>query len=203
MREPENIRQLIRYTPDYIGFIFYPGSPRYAGDHIPEIHNLSIPEGIQKVGVFVNEDIDTVFKIHSQLSLDVIQLHGKESVKDCIEIRKAGLKVAKVFSVGADFDFKIMKPYADHVDFFLFDTKGKYYGGNSLPFDWQVLEDYPYERPFILGGGIGIDNVAMVSQISSSYLYGLDANSQLEQAPGLKDMDKIKTFKEQFDKIQI
>ncbi len=203
MKEPDNIRQVIKYNPDYLGFIFYPGSPRYAGGDIEELSVLNISSSIQKVGVFVNEDPEVVRQIASKMSLDMVQLHGNETVTDCIEFRRSGLKVIKVFSVGEHFEFKIMEPYVEHVDYFLFDTKGKYYGGNSIPFDWEIIEKYPFRIPFFLGGGIGIENIDLIPQIKNSSLFALDANSMLEVSPGMKDPGKVKTFREKFDSINI
>ncbi len=203
MKFPDNIREVIKYRPDYLGFIFYPGSPRYAGENLDELSKLNIPSSILKTGVFVNESIDKIKQITSSISLDMVQLHGKEPVTDCIELKRSGLKITKVFSVGEDFDFNLMEPYVGNVDYFLFDTKGKYHGGNSIPFDWQIIEKYPFSIPFFLGGGIGLENIDLVKQIKNSYLYALDANSRLEISPGLKDPEKIKLFRRKFDKLYI
>ena len=201
MKYLDNIREVIKYRPDYLGFIFYRGSPRYAGDNMEELSKMNIPPAIKKTGVFVNESTKRIKQIASSVSLDMIQLHGKEPVTDCIELKKSGLKITKVFSVGEDFDFSLMEPYAGHVDYFLFDTKGKYHGGNSIPFDWEIIEKYPYNIPFFLGGGIGLENIDLVKQIKNPYLYALDANSRLETSPGLKDPEKMKLFRKKFDRL--
>lgn len=201
MKYPDNIREVIKYQPDYLGFIFYPGSPRYAGENMGELSTLDIPYSIKKTGVFVNESTYKIKQIAKSISLDMVQLHGKEPVADCIELRKSGIKIIKVFSVGEDFEFSQMQPYADHVDYFLFDTKGKYHGGNSIPFDWEIIEKYPFKIPFFLGGGMGIENIDLVKQIKNSYLYALDANSRLETSPGLKDPEKVKLFRKKFERL--
>jgi phosphoribosylanthranilate isomerase len=201
MKFPDNIREVIQYQPDYLGFIFYPGSPRYAGDSMEELSTLDIPPSIKKTGVFVNESTDKIKQVALSISLDMVQLHGQEPVADCIELKKSGLKVIKVFSVGQDFDFGLMEPYVNDVDYFLFDTKGKYHGGNSIPFDWEIIEKYPFRIPFFLGGGIGLENIDLVKQIKNPYLYALDANSRLEISPGLKDPEKVKLFRRKFDKL--
>lgn len=201
MKYPDNIREVIKYQPDYLGFIFYPGSPRYAGENMGELSTLDIPYSIKKTGVFVNESTYKIKQIAKSISLDMVQLHGKEPVADCIELRKSGIKIIKVFSVGEDFEFSQMQPYADHVDYFLFDTKGKYHGGNSIPFDWEIIEKYPFNIPFFLGGGMGIENIDLVKQIKNPYLYALDANSRLETSPGLKDPEKVKLFRKKFERL--
>ena len=203
MREPENIRQLIQIHPDYIGFIFYEKSPRYAGNHIDIIKEVEIPTTIKKVGVFVNEDLDEILQLRTNLPFNVVQLHGSEPVSLCDELRKEGLEVIKVFSIGEEFDFEQMRPYIDFVDYFLFDAKGKYYGGNSLAFDWTKIDKYPFQKPFFLGGGIGNDNITEVHNIRNPYLYGVDANSKLEISPGKKDMEQVKIFSKQLEKIDL
>ena len=201
MKEPDNIRQVIQYKPDYLGFIFYTGSPRFAGNDIERLLTVDIPPSIQKVGVFVDEKPDIVKHISSKMSLDLVQLHGHEPVSECKEFKVSGLKIVKVFPVGADFDFNFMEPYIGHVDYFLFDTRGKYHGGNSIPFDWKIIENYPFNIPFFLGGGIGIENIDLIPQIENPFLFALDANSRLETSPGIKDLKKVKLFKEKFDRI--
>jgi len=203
MRDPDNIREVIRYAPDYLGFIFYKGSPRYVGDHLEQIRKVSIPESVIKVGVFVNENYGEILKMREKLPFDLVQLHGNETYTLCEKLKKKGLEVIKVFSVGNDFDFDHMAPYIDYVDYFLFDTKGKYYGGNSVAFDWNIVEKYPYQIPFFIGGGIGIDNIRDIKVIKNPYIHAVDANSMLETSPALKDIRKVETFRKQFDQINI
>ena len=83
MRQPFNIRELVKLNPDYIGFIFYPKSKRFIGEVIPEeIHSL-IPGSIQKVGVFVNEPFESLVEKWVESKLDIIQLHGGELPDYC------------------------------------------------------------------------------------------------------------------------
>ena len=203
MRDPDNIREVIQLNPDFLGFIFYEPSPRYVGNNLERIREIVIPDRIKKVGVFVNEDLGGILLNREKLSFGVVQLHGNESIALCKELQKEGFEVIKVFSVGKGFDFDQMKNYADSVDYFLFDTKGKYHGGNRTSFDWTLIDGYPFNKPFFLGGGIGIDNLPDISTIENNRLYAVDANSLLESSPGFKDLGKVKLFKEKFDKISI
>lgn len=203
MQDPENILQVITYTPDYLGFIFYKPSPRYAGHKIEEISRLDIPASIEKVGVFVDESAEHILHMHTKIYFDLVQLHGDEPVSLCERLTSHGIRVIKVFPVGSDLDFELMKPYADVVDFFLFDTLGKYYGGNSLAFNWDLLQDYPFGKPFFLGGGVGPDNIQAVERLRNPCFHAVDANSRLESIPGIKDLDKIRLFKEKFNKLKI
>ena len=189
MRDAENILQVAALQPAYMGFIFYPKSPRYVGDDFQIPANF--PSAILKVGVFVNETTDQILKQVTRLGLSYVQLHGDESVDQVRSLYESGVKVIKVFSVDDGFDFTVTKPYREIVDYFLFDTKGKYYGGNAKVFDWTVLKQYDQEVPFFLSGGIGPDNAANIEALSGMNLHALDVNSGVESKPGLKDPGKI------------
>jgi phosphoribosylanthranilate isomerase len=203
MRDPENIREVIRYVPDYLGFIFYIGSPRYVGDHIEQIRKVPIPADIKKVGVFVNEYCSKILQMREKLHFDMVQLHGNEAYTLCEKLKNEDLVVIKVFSVGEEFDFSQMEPYIDYVDYFLFDTKGQYYGGNSMAFNWSLIDQYPFKVPFFLGGGVGPDNIQEIRSIRNPYIHAVDANSKLELSPALKDISKVEIFRNQFDQINI
>lgn len=192
MRDAENIRQVASFQPDYLGFIFYPESPRFVGDDfsLPE----DLPASIQRVGVFVNETTDNILGRAKTVGLDCIQLHGSESVEQCNVLRGAGLTLIKVFSVSYGFDFNVTKPYIPAVDYFLFDTKGKYYGGNANTFDWEILKRYDQEIPFFLSGGLSPENVREVASMEGMNLYALDVNSGVEDTPGMKNIEKIETL---------
>ena len=138
MREPDNINQVAALQPDYMGFIFYSRSPRFVGEEfaVP----LSFPASVRRVGVFVDESNDIITKLVERFKLDYVQLHGNETVSQCEQLNDRGIKIIKVFSVDDDFDFTILKPFKPWVDFFLFDTKGKYHGGNARTFNWELLK---------------------------------------------------------------
>ncbi len=193
MRDRINIREVAALQPDFMGFIFYPKSPRFVGA------DFQLPADfrstIKKVGVFVNASTEEMMLQAKRLKLDYLQLHGDESPQQCEELRKKGIAVIKVFSVDDDFDFSITKPYSQLVDFFLFDTKGKYYGGNARTFDWNVLQKYDQQIPFFLSGGISPYNVSGIKELQGMNLYAIDINSGVEVTPGMKDIEKIKDIK--------
>lgn len=194
MREPGNIREVARLKPDYMGFIFYKKSPRNVKSEIPECDSAA--SSFKRVGVFVNEDADRILDIGKNYKLDIIQLHGEETVTTCEKIKNAGLGVIKVFRIDNEFDFKELKPYVETVDYFLFDTKGKYYGGNSISFDWSILENYDLDTPFFLSGGIDEGDIQAIRKLNHPKLYAVDINSRFEINPGLKNKEKIKRFKQ-------
>ena len=97
------------------------------------------------------------------------------------------------------FDFSVLTPYEDVCDYYLFDTKGKLPGGNGYTFNWEVLKNYPSTKPYFLSGGIGLDEVKTIKDFlqkkESQYCYAIDVNSKFEIEPGLKDVKKLKEFK--------
>ena len=195
MRDTDNISELIKLKPDYIGFIFYGKSKRFV-TNFPEIE---IPSEIKKVGVFVNEAIDTIIEIAEENKLEAIQLHGNESPQYCEELKTLLIKkveIFKAFSVDDDFDFSKTEAYQKVCDYLLFDTKGKNYGGNGVKFNWRVLDSYKGITPFLLSGGISKIDVSEIKKISHEAFVGIDINSGFEIEPALKNIDDIKEFKQ-------
>ena len=200
MKYQENIEVVAALQPDYMGFIFYDKSPRLVDSEIPDVS-----KNIKKMGVFVNETIEGIIDKVEKYSLQAVQLHGNESAEFCGELKsifehceKSFIEIIKVFSVKDDFDFSILEPYEEVCDYYLFDTKGKLPGGNGFTFNWEVLKNYPSNKPYFLSGGIGleeIDNVlSFLRRQESKNCYAIDINSKFELKPGLKDIEKLKTF---------
>lgn len=192
MQDPENIRELVELQPDYIGLIFYENSKRYAGATPAMAIEEIIPESIEPVGVFVNEDISEIEDICADYNINMLQLHGDESPAFCGELKDKGFKVIKAFGVDEQFDFKKLEPYKNKVDFFLFDTKGKERGGNGITFDWSVLKKYDNSVPFFLSGGLSADNISEVLKLEGMNLYAVDVNSKFEIEAGVKDINLLR-----------
>lgn len=195
MKETENITEISTLQPDYLGFIFWEKSKRNMTlDDIPEL-----PETIKKVGVFVDASIQEIAAKINQYQLDVIQLHGNESVTFCRNVKKLGVEVIKVFSMNSNFNFYLVKEYVLAVDYFLFDTKGKLPGGNGITFDWNVLENYHFNVPYFLSGGIGTTEIDGLKEFLKSpaakKCYAIDVNSRFEKKPGIKNKIKLQKFK--------
>jgi len=220
MKYVENIQKVAELQPDYLGFIFYEKSKRNFEGIIPEI-----PKNIKKTGVFVNEIKEIVISLIEEYKLEAIQLHGDESVaylsdlknelaarrtlfieenksikkrKNKLFVSKNPIEIIKVFGIKDQFDFSILEPYLNVVDYFLFDTKGKERGGNGVKFDWSVLENYPFEKPFFLSGGIASDDLEKIQIVRKKKLpiYSLDVNSKFESSPGLKNIEELSKFKD-------
>jgi len=189
LRDPENIEQVAALAPDYLGFIFYNKTPRFAGDLSADAL-AGIPSTINKVGVFVDEEAEAIKQIIGKYDFDFIQLHGNETPEFCNSLRDSAV-VIKAFGIDGDFDFKQLKKYKNKADVFLFDTKTAKHGGSGLTFDWNILDRYELEVPFFLSGGISPENIDEVKSIYHPQFYGIDVNSKFEVAPGLKDIKKL------------
>ncbi|HXC04630.1 MAG TPA: phosphoribosylanthranilate isomerase [Bacteroidia bacterium] len=188
MKYPDNMAQIAAVKPDYMGFIFYAGSPRYVGgDFNPESLNM-LPASIKKTGVFVNQPLKEIQATGKQYHLDLIQLHGSETPEFCKEIRK-DIPVIKAFGLDASFDFNRLQSYVGAVDYFLFDTRTTEHGGSGKKFDWDILKNYTMDIPFFLSGGIAPDDIMTIEKFRSEFplLYGIDLNSRFEISPAVKD----------------
>jgi len=199
MKYPENILEVGALLPDYMGFIFWEKSARYFNGEIPELIAT-----VKKVGVFVNQSQEEILAKVSKYNLQAVQLHGNESVEFLSELKKElpkKVQIIKAFSADNDFDFETIKPFEAVSDFFLFDTKGKLPGGNGTTFDWTILKKYNSKKPFFLSGGIGINELKAIEEISKTNLpiYAIDVNSKFEIEPGLKNKNLFSNFKRKFD----
>jgi phosphoribosylanthranilate isomerase len=207
MKYQDNINQVAKLQPDYLGFIFYEKSPRFFEGDIPQV-----PNTIKKVGVFVNASIEYIIEQIKTHNIQAIQLHGNESPEFCDALRRAELvsashnenlkqtqvDIIKVFSIKEKFNFDVLKPYENACDYYLFDTKGKLPGGNGYTFNWNVLNNYPSTKPYFLSGGIGLDQIENINQFqkskASKYCYAIDVNSKFEIEAGLKDIKRLNRF---------
>jgi phosphoribosylanthranilate isomerase len=191
MKYPDNISALSDIKPDYMGFIFYPSSKRFIGLDFQKSDLNAIDKEIIKTAVFVNAHLHEVVEFGNLYGFKTIQLHGSETPEFCELLKEQGFKIIKAFGVDEDFDFKTIESFVNSVDFFLFDTKTKEYGGSGQVFNWEVLDNYHLEKPFLLSGGLSLDNLASIKKIENPYFYGVDLNSKFEIEPGLKDIEKL------------
>jgi phosphoribosylanthranilate isomerase len=192
MRDAENIRDVESLGIDLMGFIFWPRSSRYVAER-----PAYLPTHCKRVGVFVDETIETVCRLAADYALDYIQLHGHES-PDYIRTLNAQCSVIKAFNIATAADLAQTAPYVGLVDYFLFDTKGPSVGGNGEKFDWSILSAYDGSTPFLLSGGIGPDDAenlsSYLSVLDSRHCIGIDLNSRFERSPGLKDVATLRRF---------
>ena len=193
LRNPENIRHVEMLDVDWLGFIFYPKSPRY----VPE--NSEIAATIRnctkkKVGVFVNEAKEYMLEKGKLYQLNILQLHGNETPEMCNELRQQGYPIIKAFSIASATDFYQTERYHNCCDYFLFDTKYSGFGGSGKRFDWQLLNAYQGDMPFLLSGGLTPDCDVDILGIQHPHFAGIDLNSGFEVYPAMKDLGKLKDF---------
>ena len=206
MRDADNIRDISALGVDMIGLIFYPPSPRYvqqfssgAGiipDYAPDMGKTPL-----RVGVFVDDMPQNIVTRAYNYKLDYIQLHGNEPRETLENLRATidpdinpKIKIIKAISVSSAEDIKKYKEYVGAADLFLFDTKCKTVGGSGEQFDWQVLQAYDGDVPFLLSGGIGPDDAERIKNFHHPKCIGIDLNSKFEIEPALKDVEKLKQF---------
>ncbi len=192
MRGTTNITELIKLQPDFMGFIFHEKSPR----NVTETSNIDFPVTIRKVGVFVNKGESFIRDKVTDYKLDFIQLHGNETPKECQDLKEKGLKIIKAFNISEDFDFDKLKEYETYCYYFLFDAFGKNAGGNGIVFNWDLIQKYKGETPFLLSGGIDETMVDKLKNIEHPMFAGIDINSGFEIKSALKDIKKIEKFKQ-------
>lgn len=214
MRDADNIRAVAALDIDFLGFIFYPKSPRYAQKAVPETElmtntatasrrNDMVMRKPQRVGVFVDETPQAIIAhIHND-QLDYVQLHGHELPEMIDHLKRAvisdnhhSLKVIKAFSISKPDDLLQTKAYEGIADLFLFDTPTESYGGSGKKFDWQMLQAYDGHTPFLLSGGIGPEDTDRIRTFEHPQCIGIDLNSRFETAPGIKDVEALRRFTE-------
>src|SRR5579871_2339948 len=166
LKYPRNIAEVAVLQPDYVGFIFDQQSPRFVGEL--ELMGVSA----LKTGVFVDENIGKVKKLVGKYQLDAIQLHGSETPEFC-SLFKGTVTVIKAFGMDESFDFGQLNDFAGAVDYFLFDTKTSKHGGSGQIFDWELLSRYKLDVPFLVSGGLSLDNLEEVKKIDHPQFYGV------------------------------
>lgn len=219
MRDAENIREVSKLDIDMMGFIFWKDSPRFVrmiSSHagiIPDYseERLNRNSGkvvddqhrIKRVGVFVDDMPQTIVTRIYNYELDYVQLHGEESCIMIDNLRRTlepdiriGVKIIKTISVSSVEDIEKTKEYEGCVDLFLFDTKCPTMGGSGDKFDWSVLSAYKGNVPFLLSGGIGMEDVDKIKSFQHPQFAGIDVNSCFETEPGVKDVEKLRLFVE-------
>lgn len=193
------IQALIELKIDFLGFIFYDQSPRFVLNEL-SLEEISNIEHSGKVGVFVNESLENIIEISEKANLNFIQLHGDESDHFISELREKlspEIKLIKVIRIGNQTSYELQKAINHQpktINYLLFDTDSKAFGGTGKTFDWNILNDIEIQIPYFLSGGISLENIHQVSTINHQPV-ALDINSKFEMEPGNKDLEKIREFK--------
>lgn len=197
LRDPAHVEAAAEAGAAYVGFVFFPPSPRFLSLEEAREAALAAPIGVAKVALTVDADDATLEKIVDAVPLDMLQLQGRESPERVAEIRRRfGLPVMKAIGVGAEEDLPALDRYNAVADQILVDAKppkgGVLPGGNGYPFDWRLISNRRWEKPWMLAGGLTVDNVAEAIRLTGARQ--IDLSSAVETAPGQKDPDLIRAF---------
>ena len=198
LTEPESLRAAVAGGARYVGFVFYPRSPRaIAPPMAAELARL-LPTGIRSVGLFVDPDDEFLEHVTGQVPLDLIQLHGAETPRRIAEIKaRYALPVMKAIRVGGPEDLTAALEAAEVADRLLFDAKppakvSALPGGNGIAFDWTILAGRSWPRPWMLSGGLTAGNVEEAVRVTGAT--EVDVSSGVEDRPGHKDPALVRAF---------
>ncbi len=186
----ENLQDLAELSPEFVGFIFYDYSSRNCTLEPETVNKISLPN-TRKVGVFVNAPLSIIKERIDQFQLDVVQLHGQESTGFSKNVADLGVKVWKAFSIDEHFNFSSVSAY--DIERAVFDAKGPLAGGNGYTFNWDLLNRYKGNTPFLLSGGVGPEHLRLNPATIHPKCVGFDINSRFELKPGLKDIELIRS----------
>ena len=181
----------------FVGFVFVPESPRYIHPEQARLLSRQLPTGLRSVGLFVNPTDEDLAQVLGAVSLDFIQLHGHESPARVAAIKsRFHLPVIKAFAISTAEDVTGVAPYLSVIDWILFDAKApatsNIAGGNGVAFDWTILKDKQFPKPWMLSGGLTPENIADALSVLSPD--AIDVSSGVEMTRGVKDAQKIRDF---------
>jgi|TARA_B100000315_G_scaffold168434_1_gene156947 phosphoribosylanthranilate isomerase len=195
----EAVDAAVKHGADFVGFVFYPPSPRnlMPQESLPLI--ARVPENVTRVGLFVDPTDAEITAMFDGSSLDLIQLHGAETPKRVDEIKQlTGLPAMKVIKLAGPDDLAAAAAYYDIADRLLFDAKppadmkNALPGGNALAFDWELLRHADIPLPWMLAGGLTSENVQ--EAVATSGATAIDVSSGVEDSPGVKNLKRIEAF---------
>ncbi|MFN3209564.1 MAG: phosphoribosylanthranilate isomerase [Roseovarius sp.] len=197
LTRPEDIPAAVAAGAAYVGFVFFPKSPRYVTPEQAHDMALAVPPGVAKVALVVDADDALLDALTDRVPLDILQLHGSESPERVAEIKaRYGLPVMKAVGVREAGDLAAIDRYAGVADQILLDAKppkdATRPGGNAESFDWSLIAGREWSVPWMLAGGLTEENVAEAIRVTGARQ--LDLSSALESAPGVKDHGRMRAF---------
>ncbi len=197
IKTPEMLSCAVEAGARFIGFVFFPPSPRHVSIDTAKELALMLPTGVRGVGLFVDPSDAELEGVLGKVQLDMIQLHGQESPERVAEIKaKFAMPIIKAFPVSEAGDLDSVASYEPYIDWILFDAKppkdATVPGGTGKSFDWSILEGKSFSKPWMLSGGLTCENVAQALSVLS--LDAVDVSSGVEKIRGEKDAGKIKAF---------
>lgn len=197
LTEPADIPAAILAGASYLGFVFFPRSPRHLVLEDAAFMLSAVPEGITKVALTVDADDAMLDALTDAVPVDMLQLHGSESPERVAAVRsRYAVPVMKALGVAGPEDLPQIDTYSDVVDQLLVDAKppegADRPGGNALAFDWSLIAARRWRVPWMLAGGLTPDNVA--AAIARTGARQVDVSSGVESAPGVKDSALMQAF---------
>ncbi len=196
---PETVDGAVNAGAEMLGFVFYPPSPRNLTASAASRLTNRVPASVKRVGLFVDPTDKMITTVLKQNVLDLIQLHGNEPPERVTEIKVfTSLEVIKVLKISDSYDLRYVSIYQGVADWLMFDAlapkdmKGALPGGNALSFDWNILARANIPTPWILAGGLNLENVKEAMSTSGAKV--VDVSSGVEKLPGVKCVEKIQSF---------
>ncbi len=199
LNEAKSVQAAVDAGAAFVGFNFYPPSPRAVTPEQAAALAELVPGHVTKVGLFVDADDDAIDTAIDAARLDMLQLHGGESPERVAALRaRTGRQVMKAIKVAEAADLEGARAFYQSADWLIFDAKpprdmkGALPGGNALAFDWLLLKDRDFPLPWMLAGGLDAANVADAVRLSGAR--AVDTSSGVEDSPGVKSPAKIRHF---------
>jgi phosphoribosylanthranilate isomerase len=197
LTEAARVEQAARLGAAFLGFVFYPPSPRYVDPALARELVAGVPAGVDSVGLVVDASDAELDAQLQAVPLDVLQLHGYEMPERVVQIAlHSGCRVIKALRVESADDLEPVPAYAEVADMILFDAKpprdAAWPGGHGLPFDWRLLQGISIAQPWALAGGLHAENLAAAVELTNAPV--VDVSSGVESRPGVKDPAKLDAF---------
>lgn len=194
----EAVAEAVKGGAAYVGFVFYPPSPRAVSAAAAGALCAAVPEGVRRVGLFVDAADEAIAAVLGEAALDLLQFHGHEPPARVAAARaRFGRPVIKAVAIAGPADLAVAERYEAVADMLLFDAKpprrpDALPGGNGLAFDWQLISGHRWARPWMLSGGLTAELLPQAVRLSAAQI--VDVSSGVEEAPGRKDLAKIRAF---------
>ncbi|MFO1071056.1 MAG: phosphoribosylanthranilate isomerase [Geminicoccaceae bacterium] len=197
IRDAATLDLAVRSGAGYVGFVFYPPSPRSLDIFAAAELAAGVPDEVASVGVLVDPDDRSLDGLLAHVALDILQLHGDESPERAAAVReRTGCRVMKALKVREPEDLAAADRYRGAVDLIMLDAKPRpgalLPGGNGEAIDWSILDGFAPPCPWALAGGLNPDNLSGAVAATHAAIY--DVSSGVERAPGIKDPDKVAAF---------
>lgn len=193
LRNRTNLAEICRLKPDFVGFIYYPGSPRHIGN-MPVNVLSQVPEGVLPVLITVDMPEARLLELADKYGFRYLQLHGHESKYECTRLRDHGYFVIKAIPVKDADSLQLIKEYEGVVDLLILDTASEKKGGSGQKFDWTLISLANVTTDFLLSGGIAPSDAGIVKHFFHPHCVGVDINSRFEIVPGIKSVPLVQNF---------